>query len=242
MNRSNKVAGVDGCKNGWIVVEINLDNGEANPRVVKRAGELLEDSDFRVIAVDIPIGFPEIAESGGRVCERMARNALGLQSSRVFSSPARPALAAPDYDQARRISREHHACGKSVTRQCFCLFPKMREIDALMPDAQGRMAECHPELCFWAMNGKNAIKESKKTREGRDVRKNILRRNGFSDSFLRGVNSPPRMDSIVACPDDFLDACAAAWTAGRIARGEAEVLPENGIPKDAKSVRMEMWY
>ena len=240
MSSIAKVAGVDGCKNGWAVVEINLGSGEARVRVVARVEELLECPELRVIVVDIPIGFPCIAKTGGRACESEARNALGKgQTSRVFSSPARPALDAENYNQAREANRKHHACGKGISRQCFCLFPKMREVDALMPDAQGRIVECHPELCFWAMNNQKPIEESKKTPAGRKVRTDILKRNGFADSFLRGPM--PRKNEIVAKRDDFLDACAAAWTACRIARGQAEVMPRDGGPKDAKGVKMEMW-
>ena len=203
--------------------------------------ELLECPELRVIVVDIPIGFPDIAGTGGRACESEVRGVLGKgQTSRVFSSPARPALGAKNYNQACETNRKHHACEKGISRQCFCLFPKMREVDALMPDAQGRIVECHPELCFWAMNNRKPIKESKKTPAGREVRTDILKRNGFADSFLR--DPMPRKSEIVAKRDDFLDACAAAWTARRIARGQAEVMPRGGVPKDAKGVRMEMWY
>ncbi len=49
------------------------------------------------------------------------------------------------------------------------------------------------------------------------------------------------MPSRVAAPDDLLDACAAAWTAGRVAKGAAERLPETP-PTDARGLRMEIVF
>ena len=238
MPNIEKIAGIDGCKNGWAVVEIDLSTDEASARVVKYAHELLAHPELGVIVVDIPIGFPERAESGGRACEREARKELG--GSSVFPSPARAALSAQDYRQACQINQEHHACCKGISKQCFCLFPKMREIDALMPNSMRRIVECHPELCFWAMNGEKTVATKKKTVAGLENRKDLLMQNGFDKSFLQ--QSPPRTGNIVSKPDDFLDACAAAWTALRIVQGSAKVVPEGGGEKDAKGVKMEMWY
>ena len=235
-----KVAGMDGCRNGWTVVEVDLATGEASARVVAQAKELLECSEPGVIVVDIPIGFPEIAEAGGRICERETRKALKGRASTVFPSPARAALWVKDVLQASSINREHHACGSGLSSGSIGLFPKMREIDKLMPDAQGRIVECHPELCFWAMNGGKTVQEKKGDDAGIKIRKRLLSQNGFSDSFLR--QSPPSNAAIAATPDDFLDACAAAWTARRIAQGEAKIIPKSGGPKDAKGIKMEMWY
>ena len=241
-NRPGKVAGVDGCKNGWVAVTIDLDGGTPNVLLVDRIDKLLADTKLGVITVDMPIGFPKTAGREERTCDWEARKMLGRHRSRVFPSPARATLVARDYDAAKRINRKHHESKKSISRQCFHLFEKMREIDALMPQAQDRIRECHPEICFWALNGKQPIPQSKKKREGREVRKAVLRQNRFSDAFLSHADSRLREDNIIAHPDDFLDACAAAWTATRIARGEAEVLPEGKRPRDEKGIRMEMWY
>ena len=238
MSDGKTVAGVDGCKNGWAVVEINLSTGAVSARVIECARELLAVSEPGLIVVDIPIGFPERAEQGGRACEREARKKLGSGGSRVFPSPARAALLASNYPQARQINREHHIDRKGISKQCFCLFPKMREVDALMPNP--RIVECHPELCFWAMNGGKAVAEGKNTDAGFKIRKGILMRNGFCESFLQ--QSPPRKGKIVSGRDDLLDACAAAWTARRIAENTAECIPKGGGEKDAKGIKMEMWY
>jgi predicted RNase H-like nuclease len=43
----------------------------------------------------------------------------------------------------------------------------------------------------------------------------------------------------IASGGDFLDACACAWTAARIVRGEATRFPD-APPLDAKGLRMEI--
>lgn len=242
-NRLGKVAGVDGCKNGWIAVEIDpTDYATAQYQFAKDIKELHNDPGLHVIAVDMPIGLPATAGRKQRTCDWLAREKLEHQRSRVFPPPARATLAARDYDSAKRINRKHHESGKSISIQCFHLLDKMREIDALMPQAQNRMKECHPEICFWELNGEQPVRASKKTREGREARKTLLRQHGFSDAFLSHADSRLRENTMIAHPDDFLDACAAAWTAARIARGEAKTLPEGGEAKDEKGIRMAMRY
>ena len=49
----------------------------------------------------------------------------------------------------------------------------------------------------------------------------------------------PRLDG--AEPDDLLDACAACWSARRIAEGRAESLPREPH-SDARGLRMQIWY
>ena len=239
MIKNGKIAGVDGCLNGWAVVEIDLDNGGFGARVVARLEELLTVSGPELVVVDIPIGFPDMAEDRGRACEREVRKKLGVG---VFPSPARAALWADDILQASDINRKHHASGKGLQPPCLRLFPKMREIDMLMPSAQGRIVECHPELCFWAMNGGKRMRANKKQPDGIKAREELLNRNGFAFSFLRQPLPRPSKPEIVLARDDFLDACAAAWTARRIALGEAEVIPRGGGHKDGKGIKMEMWY
>jgi predicted RNase H-like nuclease len=117
----------------------------------------------------------------------------------------------------------------------------MREVDLVMtPAMQTRVYECHPEAAFWAMNGQEPLSEPKKLRNrahlpGLDHRRRLLIAHGFGEQFLRDTEFR-RAD---ATPDDVLDACACAWTAPRICRGEAIRFPPNP-PIDAKGLRMEI--
>ena len=87
------LAGVDGCKGGWIVA-IASDEGSEAPliRVVSRfadlfAGEIVPD----LVAVDMPIGLPDRVQGSGRGPEQAVRVLLGDRQSSVFSIPARRA-------------------------------------------------------------------------------------------------------------------------------------------------------
>jgi predicted RNase H-like nuclease len=186
-----------------------------------------------VVAVDMPIGFQETAEPGGRVCERLARSRLGPRRSSVFATPSRGALAAASYRRALAVNRR--GGGPGLSKQCFHLFPKMREIDALMtPALQARVRECHPELAFATLAGA-PMAHPKRTREGRAERLAALTAAGLPREALEPHPFPRRL----AAPDDLLDAAAVALSARRIARGEALVLPE-APPLDPRGLRMEI--
>ena len=129
-----------------------------------------------------------------------------------------------------------------VSKQCFHIFPKIREADALItPELQTRIVECHPEGAFWAMNGKQPLTEPKKLKSrghppGLALRRALLERAGYPAAFL----AARRFKISHAGEDDFLDACACAWTARRVLRGEAHRFPDE--PRiDPRGLRMEIW-
>jgi predicted RNase H-like nuclease len=112
----------------------------------------------------------------------------------------------------------------------------------MTPALQTRIVECHPEGAFWAMNGCQALAEPKKVKSqpyppGLSLRRDLLIRAGFAPGFLAW----PRFPASVAGEDDFLDACACAWTARRVLRSEAIRFPEHAPPVDARGLRMEIW-
>jgi predicted RNase H-like nuclease len=54
------VAGVDGCRAGWVVAFARPQGGEVRVRIVSRFTEVIAAPEAPVvIAVDIPIGLPE---------------------------------------------------------------------------------------------------------------------------------------------------------------------------------------
>ena len=82
--------------------------------------------DAAVIAVDMPIGFPE---GSGRAAEREARSRLGQRQSSVFSVPSRDAVMCEDYRDACAANLRNSDPSRKVAKQVFHIFPKMREID-----------------------------------------------------------------------------------------------------------------
>lgn len=196
----------------------------------------------KIIAVDMPIGLPERVGPGGRDPERLVRPLLGARQSSVFSVPARAAVMQDDYHAACAAALAHSDPPRKVSKQCFHIFPKIREIDALMtPDLQSRVYESHPELAFWALNGEQAVPVPKKVKsrpntEGLDFRRDLLARAGFARALLTETSFKAR--DVGA--DDLLDACATCWSAARIARGEAKCFPPH--PRsDGKGLRTAIW-
>lgn len=126
--------------------------------------------------------------------------------------------------------------GRKFSKQAFMLFPKMREIDAVItPELQSRVFEVHPEVSFCTMNDKTPLQHSKKTGEGAGLRCKLLSAGGFP---IHRLHHPAWKKSQVA-DDDILDACACAWSAWRIAYGKQITFP--GIPEfDGRGLRMEI--
>jgi predicted RNase H-like nuclease len=182
------------------------------------------------IAVDIPIGLPDL---GARACDVAARRLLGPRAtSRVFPAPLREVLPAETYAEACRLSRARH--GKALSKQVFRILPKIREVDAALRAAPALpIFEVHPELCFRAMACAERALARKKSAEGRALRECLVR-TAFP-GFDPGAR-PPRG----AARDDVLDALAALWTARRLAAGRARPVITSTL-RDASGLSMTMW-
>jgi predicted RNase H-like nuclease len=241
---STLVAGVDGCRAGWLCVLLEAETGAAREAfTLAEIVPLIARTDLAMIAIDIPLGVPGLAEAGGRACDAALRRELGGRQSSVFAVPARAALVEEDYGRASEAAFAHSQPARKVSRQCFHLFPKIREVDAVMtPELQARVVECHPEGAFWAMNGRRPLSEPKKVKSqphpaGLALRHLLLVEAGLDPLFL----TTQRFPASEARDDDFLDACACAWTARRVLRGDAHRFPEGEPPIDPRGLRMEIW-
>ena len=233
------IAGVDGCRSGWFVVLHDADGGDVRGRVVPDVQFILELPEGPdVIAIDMIIGLPDRAERGGRACDRAARALLGRpRASSVFSPPTRAALRETDYRAALAANRAGERDAPGISIEAFHLFPKIREVDrAMTPALQERLYEGHPELSFYELNGRRAVRPGKRTAEGWAERMALLEAAGFAD--VRG--SVKKFTGGGAQADDILDAFALCWTARRLAAGDAVRLPEPP-PHDARGLRMEIW-
>lgn len=234
-----QVAGVDGCRAGWIVVLLDIRGRRfSRQRVMlcERFTDVLACSSKQsILAVDIPIGLLDEAQPGGRSCDHEARRLLGRRASSVFSPPSRRVLTAKHYAEVR---------GEGLTRQAFGILPKVREVDRVMTlRLQNRVYEAHPELAFCRMAGE-PMRFNKKTMQGRHERLCALKT--LPHAWIRGMvhdletHSPPFPRTQVA-PDDLFDASVLAYTAFRIARKKASPVPSNPT-RDRRGLRMEIWY
>lgn len=225
-----KVAGVDGCRAGWVVVVVpRQGDGPSDVHVVPDlAGlvEAVESAHLDAVAIDIPIGLPA---RGPRAADVLARARLGPRRNSVFPAPARAVLGACDYLDA--CARSRAACGKALSKQLFNILPKIAETDATMtPGLQERMVEMCPELSFAVLAGA-PMAHAKSTPAGLRERLETLAR-VFADVSGHADRPPPG-----ARADDVLDAYAGAWTARRYAAGSCLRL---GDELDDTGLRMEV--
>ena len=214
-------------------------SGETRHRLLERFQEVLRLPERpAVVGVDIPIGLLERAVKGGRECDREARRILRQPRARsVFSPPVRGALRHVDYAAANKANKASSPESVGISKQSFGLREKLLEVDQLMtPGLQEIVREVHPELCFYEMNRRKAMKHSKKDRGGAGLaeRRELLIEAGF-DGVVSEAHKYPRTK---VGEDDILDACAACWTAARISGEKATRIPP---PRDKRGLRMEMW-
>jgi predicted RNase H-like nuclease len=237
------LAGVDGCRAGWLAAFVQTEGSAVLFRIVPRFCDLLaapENPD--VIAVDIPIGLPQRTGYGGRAAENAIRPLLGARQSSVFSVPSRAALEATDYRQACEIALATSDPPRKISKQLFMIAPKIREVDETLraqPAFAARVYEVHPELAFWRLNGGHALSEPKKVKSkpyepGMTLRRELLIAAGLPRA---AAWSPPPPG---AGPDDMLDALACAATARRIHAGLAQPFPDPP-PPDRYGLRMAIW-
>lgn len=234
-----RVMGVDGCRAGWVATIRPLAGNTAERVVTDDLSVLLRLPDLAAVAIDMPIGLPDHIGPEGRGPEKALRPHLGERQSSVFSVPSRAAVYADDYGEANRLSLASSDPPRKVSKQCYFLFPKIRQLDQLLR-ADRALAdlvhECHPEGAFMAMNGGIALSHPKKVKgrvhqPGMAERIELLTKiAGFAPDFLHGV---PRG----AGWDDCLDSAACAWSAARIVRGEALSFPQT-IRHDGQGLRM----
>lgn len=237
---TGSVAGLDGCKGGWVAVWLAPD-GTARAERIAGVAELFERPDAPTLAaIDMPIGLPEQVGPGGRAPESRVRPLLGRRQFSVFSIPSRAAVyAALDVEAFPEEGvRYRHACAvalatsqppRKISRQAFHIFPKIVEIDSLLrarPDLRARLHECHPEVSFREMNGQSPLDIAKKVRNtphwpGLELRRDLLAAEGFAADILL----PACARALRVGWDDLIDACAAAWTARRIKAGIARAYP-----------------
>ncbi len=211
-----RVTGVDACPRGWVAVSLEA-AGPAGPGPVRAGGVrvheslagVLEGSGTGVVGIDMPLG---LLETGWREADRVARGLLGPRRSSVFAIPPRAVWAQASYQAANRRCRE--LTGRGFSIQAWGLRAKLLEADLYRGACGHPLHEVHPELAFGAMASAPLV-HSKHTEAGRDLRRELLGRAGIAVPPVR-----------LAPVTDTLDAAAVAWSAWRIATGQAVVLPD----------------
>ena len=224
-----RLAGIDGCKGGWVAVEAEAGRpSSARLTHVTDLAAFLAQTDFAL--VDMPIGFA--CGPASRDVETAMRAALRGKASSVFPTPCRMALAELVYADASFVNEQ--ALGKRLPKQSFMLFPKMREIDTIVCAlGQNRLREGHPEVSFAVMAGSSVL-SWKREPQGMADRVALLEAQGLPARALLGGLIRGRMAA-----DDILDAAALWWSAERFRRGKHETFPP--VPsRDAVGLEMSV--
>lgn len=206
------VAGVDGCRAGWIAFKVELASLITSVEVIDLPSLLGKcPPELAFLGIDIPIGLLD----GSRACDKAARKLLGQpRGTSVFAAPCRAALTAKTHAEASAINRQK--TGRGLSQQAFGIGSKIKQVDdAMTPDRQHWAFEVHPEVCFWALNGDRPMVNKKKKKAGFNERFDLL-----APIFPKIGHHLGSRPSGVAT-DDLLDAAAAAWTALRRYRSEA---------------------
>lgn len=215
------VLGVDGWRGRW--VGALLEGRRVTLLDLADATAVLAVPDVEVVAIDMPIG---LSEDDVRACDVEARRRLGRAGSSVFPAPLRQVLGAVDYLAACRRSIE--ASGKALSKQSWNLVPAIRSLDDALGDPPlDHVVEVHPELAFRALDAR--VRDPKGSARGLAQRMTAL-------AAVMGVDlsaAPPLVPAV-----DALDACAAAWSAQRLAAGTAECLGDGARDRRGRPMRI----
>jgi predicted RNase H-like nuclease len=220
--------GVDACKTGWIAVAVD-DMGVLAAHYLPGIASLTAIvPDASVVAIDIPIGVPE---SGRREADLAARSRLGARRNSVFFTPPRAAVEAATHAEATAASVR--LTGFGVSQQSFALAPKLLEVDTWVQTAPFPVYEVHPEVSFAVLLGAPAS-APKKSWAGMSERRRALESAGLTLDHIHGDAA------LRAAVDDMLDATVAAWSARRIARGQAVMIPDPA-PTGSRGRPVAIW-
>ena len=232
--------GIDGCRAGWFTVSL-FDDQSWELRVFSNVEEIWNRlSHAKLLLIDIPIGIRDEGPEE-RICDVEARKLLGKpRASSIFPPPARPSL---NYETCARASEVNHSLtGRKISAQTWEISPKINEVDQFLrttPEARDKIREIHPEVLFWALNGRVSMSYNKKRLEGFVERLQVLRRHFLQcdELVMDGLTEFPRNQ---VTKDDILDALAAAVT-GMHGNGRLVTIPEEP-ERDSEGLSMEMVF
>ncbi|MEN9825726.1 MAG: hypothetical protein RI953_1471 [Pseudomonadota bacterium] len=230
---SSHVAGIDGCKAGWICL-IRKSPKTVQAVLLASIKEIVTlDPLPDVVLIDIPIGLPAM---GQRRCDAEARQLLGPRRSSIFPSPTRAMLSAHNWHEACAIRQQTE--GLKISLQAWNITAKVREVDTLLQsNSQLRetIHETHPELAFAQWAG-SPMAHPKKTVDGKLARKSLVE-SFFGQGIFDLIRQQFKRSDVA--DDDILDAFAALWSAERFSHGKALVLPLNA-EKDDTGIVMQI--
>lgn len=207
-----KFIGIDGCKAGWFYVGFDQ-NQQWQIGIVDQISDFSVDlSKAYLSLIDMPIGLKNDGLEE-RACDIEARQKLKpKRSASVFSVPCRASLDVTDYRQASGLNFQK--TGRKLSKQTWNIMPKIRQLDDFLRNEKHKpnIREMHPELCFWALNGQQAMQHTKRSEQGFLERKKLLKKYCQSTEPIvsEALRNFPKQ---LLAQDDVLDALVGAVTA-----------------------------
>ena len=229
--------GIDGCRAGWLYIRLDK-NCSYDFGLLESIKELPKIAAWEsVICIDIPIGLRE-KDTRERLCDTEARKLLKKKGSSIFPALSRLSLDAGDYQTASELNFKF--TGRKLSKQSFALSKKIKEVDDFIQTSEKKyhILECHPELCFLALNDFEPLQYSKKEKNGRAEREKILSNHLTSARSVIDKVSQRFLRKQVAF-DDILDALVTAVAA----TFEERLLAVPRLPEtDEKNIEMKIVY
>lgn len=238
--------GVDGASDGWLVVLYDQEGYHESKLYEYDDGfESLWDEhgdEAEHVLADVPIGLRE-ESNAKRPCDVEAREVLGHpRSLSVFSVPVRDAVRAhkDGYEEAKAVQEEK--TDGSLGKQTWNISDNIAEIDTFLleteNEAQGCVREAHPEVCFWALNNKEAMEYSKTGQPASAFWERVDTLEKADEDVLESIREAGAGLNAKVGNDDIVDAFALALTASPMT-GELQTL---GGEEDPEELPMEMVY
>lgn len=203
------IVGVDGCKFGWISINLKEDLFW-KVELFSTVDELLDyyrASDL--ILIDMPIGLLTQSKEE-RICDKEIRKVLGYpRGMSVFGVPSRPAIYCENYNEGNLLNKK--LMGKGISKQLWGIAPKIKSLDHYLmknKDLREKIFESHPELAFMMLKGQPMTYNKRKSK-------------GYSERLELLKKIYPKTDEIVKYTlekylrkevkkDDILDALVLA--------------------------------
>jgi predicted RNase H-like nuclease len=201
------LAGVEPCPGGWLVAPGNLQGITVSPQPGYVLSSLADVLDYRpsfsVVALHAPVGLMDEPDER-RLCDRTARDLLGVRAGAAVPAPSRPLLDARTFDEAKEID-------PSLDIVRWRSLPKAVEaIREVQSWRQRAVWEVNPELAFRQMNDGEVLSYGRRSVLGLQERRRLL------ETKLPGTERVLRARPKGVREGKLLDALADLWTARRV--------------------------
>ena len=227
------IGGLDGCRGAWAGVLLDLDD-PARFRAVRfaRPVDLLDGPEAPIrVGIDCPIGLDgHVTAAAGAPTGRRAL-CSGAGRASVFPVPARAAVYAATYEEAKALSRAHSTPPFAPSIQCWNIFgrPRGRRTAPGAPELMARLTRSIPRSCSAASTADRPLAAGKKgpaRQAGLAERRALLAAAGLPEGLIAAPPPRDRRGRPSRC------AGRPSWSPAISSSGRARPLPDPPGPDD----------